>query len=501
MEDTQIETQPEPRLAKASFTIWDVYGWKKVDQIWSPDDFDKLEVAIGDKEFHSLVDKCRFYYRRDPIAGTVVDKMVEIGITELMLDKNGISDNEFRIYEGIKDSLQQFVENCALEYLISGLVIPEISYASVPKSTLTDYGIKKYNSLALPVTMWLRDPKTIKIYSTMVMDSPSYFVLLPEELVWFITHEGTYPNGERDEKLYLELITLYPEFVQQVKEGHKEILLENDLIVRRRPLTDSPYPTPYLNRSLEAFKHKRNLRRMDYAIASRVISAIQVIRLGSDDYPLTEGEEDAFEEIKAQMTHSNSFNKDIDRIFQIFGNHTLDIEWVYPPLEALLDDAKYQEVNQDIFFGLGFPRILTTGETLRTGSSDPEFASVSPARTMENMQKDLISIVRGIIREIATLNGFKNYPTVRFSKINISTFKNFVDAMNSLYETGNISRTSYDSAFGYNWEDEVDRKEIENEMLKEKGLEEFSPMPFSNQPQNPQNNNQNQEKPNNNQEE
>lgn len=487
MEDTQaikIEDTPvAKKLAKASYTIWDVYGYNNKNNIWSSDDVDKLEIT--DKEFHELVNLCRFYYRKDPIAGTVVDKMVEIGITNLVMDKGSISDNEFRIYEGVLPNLQQFIQNCALEYLISGLVIPEISYASVNKSKLMDYGIKKYNSLTLPVAMWLRDPKTIKIYSTMVLDSPSYFVILPDELIWFLTHGGQYPGGNKDEKLYKELLTLYPEFVQQVQEGHKEILLENDLIVRRRPLTDNPYPTPYLNRSLEAFKHKRNLRRMDYAIASRVISAIQLVKLGNDEFPLTEDDEEAFDEIKKQMVHSKSFGKDIDRIFQLFGNHTLTIEWIYPPIEALLDDAKYNEVNQDIFFGLGFPRILTTGETLRTGSSDPEFASVSPTKTMENMQKDLITIADGIVKEISVMNGFKNIPTIRFSKINISTFKNFVEAMNSLYETGNISRTSYDDAFGYNWEDEVDRKEFENKELEKRGLEEFSPMPFSNQPKNP----------------
>ena len=117
------------------------------------------------------------------------------------------------------------------------------------------------------------------------------------------------------------------------------------------------------------------------------------------------------------------------------------------------------------------------------------------------MQKDLITIAKGVVKEIATLNGFKNIPEIRFSKINISTFKNFVEAMNSLYETGNISRSSYDDAFGYNWEDEIERKEFENKELKKRELEEFSPMPFSNQPQQNQQNQQKTEKPTDNDEE
>jgi hypothetical protein len=473
------------KLAKAALSYI-----KEVDfsGMISANDVDKLEI-LDIKKYKELVKQCRFYYRRDPIAGTVINKMVEIGITPIIFDRGNLSENEMRIYEGIKDKLQEFIEACALEYLVSGLVIPEVRYGAVPTDVLKEMGVKKYNTLTLPVSMWLRDPVTIKIKTSMVLDEPSYFAVLPDELIAFIQSKGTYPDGTKDIELYQKLLTYYPEFVTLVMQGNREILLENGLITRRKVLSDSPYPLPYLYNVLEALKHKRNLRRMDYSIASRVISAIQLFKLGSDEYPVTEEDgESAFEEIRKQMMWRDSAGTNIERIFQLFANHTLKIEWVFPPVDALLNEKKYAEVNQDIFFGLGFPRILTTGETERSGSSDPEFASMSPVKTMENMQKKMIQILKGIVREIALLNKLKEWPGVRFTHINLHAFENFVDAMRMLYDTGNISRKSFAGAFGYSFDDEIrDRKE-EEDQLKKMGIPAFNPQPFSPQPNSPNGN-------------
>lgn len=485
------------KLAKATFS-W--FGSTSTSDNWSPDDVDKLET-YDIKKYHKTVDLCRFMYRKDPIGGTVLNKMVEIGITKLIFDKNKLSENEFRIFEAIKDKLQEFAESCALEYLISGLVIPEVRYGAMDKDTLFDLGIKKYQALTMPVSMWLRDPTTVKIKSIM-MDEPSYFVKIPDELVTFIMNKGKYGDGTKDEKLWEMLNTYYPEFIADVQDGKKEILLENDLIVRRRVLTDSPYPTPYLYGSLEAMKHKRNLRRMDYSIASRVITAIMLVKMGDKDFPITEEDQrdgnDPFQYIKDQMAWKNSSQRNIERIFQIFANHTLSIEWIFPNVEALLNDAKYKEVNQDIFFGLGFPRILTTGETERTQTSDPALATISPTETMKNMQEKILYIIKGIVREVAKSNGLKSTPIVRFDTINLHAYRDFVEAITKVYNTANLSRTEYSKIFGYNWEDEVNKRADEDKLMKELQVGEFAPQPFSPQPQNnqqnPQQNQQNQQK-------
>jgi len=471
------------KLAKAAF----ISSPTRYVNIWSPADIDKLEI-VDHKNFKKVVNDCRFFYERDPIASTVINKTVDIGITEIILEKNNLSENEFRAFLGLQPFLQEFAENCALEYLLSGLVIPEVSYSAVSKEQLELMGVKKYSTLTLPTSMFLRDPTTIKINSTFMTDKPSYYVIIPEDLIIFIKNKGKYPDGTKDENLYIQLKTLFPEFVAQVESGVKEVLLENDNIIRRKVTTKSPYPVPYLFASLEALKHKRNLRRMDYSISSRVITAIQLFQLGSDEYPITEDDSTAFDDLKDQMSWRQSGGRDLEKIFQLFANHTLKITWVYPDVAALLNEKKYIEVNQDIFFAMGFPRILTVGENERTQSSDPEFASVSAVKSMESMQRQIYKIINNIVIETGKKNGFKSTPSVRFAKINLVAFADFISSMKYLYDTGNISRTTLDGAFGYVLNEELEKRKAETEKLEKLGLNPFEAQPFTS-PDTNQNNN------------
>lgn len=481
-ENKELKEQSPPilKLAGASTFIATMGGLTA----WETTEVDKLEISDLSK-FNEVVKDCRFFYKRDPIAATVINKLVEIGITELVFDQGQLSDNEFRIFLGIKDKIQRFIESCALEYLISGFLVPEINYGLATKKTLMKMGVKKYETITLPMDMWVRDPTTIKINTTRVLDRPSYFIIVPEELVFFIQNKGVYPDGNKDMALWTYLQTYYPEFIAYVMDGNREIPYDNPLIVRRKVITETPYPVPFLYPALEALKHKRNLRRMDYSIASRVISAILLIKLGNDLYPILEDDEDAFSSIREQMTWRGTSNKNMERIFQLFANHTLEMQWVFPDVDALINDKKYYEVNQDIFFSLGFPRILTTGETERTQTSDPNLAIVSPIKSMEAMQHDLLSIVEDIAYEVSVRNKFKDIPKVRFEHINIYSIDQFRNILQMLYGGGNISRDTLDKAFGYTYAEEVKKRSEEEKELQKLEIPGVSPLPYSPNPEVP----------------
>lgn len=463
----------ETKMAKATFIDFN----QSSQNPWSPSDIDRLEFDEG-MSYRKNIKACKFFYKKDPIASTVINKLIDIGITEIKIDKTGLSANEYRIISALKDSLQDFAEEMAIEYLLSGLVVPEITFARVTKDVLKFYGIKKYETLELPISMWVRNPATVKINKAF-MDKPSYYVMIPDDLIFFIMNGGTYKDGTKDEKLYSELLAYYPEFVAQVRNGTREILLNNPYIFTRRTTTDSAYPIPYLDSALEAMKHKRNLRRMDYSIASRVISAIQLFRLGNDEYPVTEDQQDQFDSIKQQMVYRDGSGMDIERIFQLFAPHTLSVEWVFPPVDALLSEKKYAEVNQDIIYSLGFPRILITGESERTGTSDPEIATISPARTMETFRRKIIFVLNSVVNSVLEKNNLKGTTSVEFKPINLRTFVDFINALSKLYDTGNISRTSFAEAFGYDIEEEAELRADERKLFVDLGIEEFNQQPFS----------------------
>jgi hypothetical protein len=475
----QAPIQEKKLLAKAEFM--NISGMGSGDWPYNPDDVDKMEV-LDVKEYRDTVDLCRFFYKKDPIAGTVVNKMMDIAITKLKFEKGSLSDNEFRIYTGLTPKLQKFAEEMAMEYLLSGLIVPEVTYSTLPVSEVKSFGIKKYEAVTGPTAMWCRDSKTIKIMPQLLLSEPTYWIEIPDDLYNFVKSDGKYADGISDVTSLLELKTYYPEFVTAIQSGQRYIKLDNPLITRRRPLPDSPYPIPYLYPSLEALKHKRNLRRMDYSIAARVITAIQQIKMGDKDFPLTEDDQEQVGYLQNQMKWRDGTGQNMEKVFQLFTNHTIEIKWIFPDTAALLNDVKYINVNNDIFLSLGFPRILTTGETERTGTSNPEFATLSPVRTMEKMQDVIIKIIEAVAIETAKRNNWKGIPKVSFENMNLHAFADFVAGMTMLYNTGNISRTSLAEAFGYNWEEEINMRSDEDEQMKELQVGEFAPQPYSPQP-------------------
>lgn len=430
------------------------------------------------------IQHCKFFYRTEPLVSTVIDKLVEIGINDLTFSKNGLSDNEYRVFTAFKPKLMEFAEQMATEYLLTGLVVPEISYAAADKDFIFSLGVKKYNSLVLPDSMWVRDSSTVKIYTSMIADKPSYFVKIPETLISFINNGGKYPDGKEDKVLYELLLRHYKDFVALVKKGEKEVLLENPNIFRRKYTTDNQYPIPYVSSSLEALHHKRKLRRMDYSIIDKVISAIMHVKIGNDNFPITESDQDLgyVEDIRNQLRMRGTNQQTLERIFQLITNHTVEIDWVFPNTDALLDTEKYADINQEILFGLGFPRVLITGEAFKSGTSDSEIATLSPIKTAENFRAKILEVIKDICIQVSQRNGFTKVPLVQFKSINLHKFQDFLSGLIQLYNSAAISRTSLGNEFGYDFDNEADLMAKEKEKLESLGLQEFGPSPNSKTP-------------------
>lgn len=438
---------------------------------------DKMEIP---KDYHKLIKTCRFFYKRDPIAGTVMNKMVDCAITPLTNRKQECSDEEYEVFNALTEMLQEFFRNVCLEYLLSGLVIPHYEWARMKGSDLS----QKLNSrrrVTVPDNIWFRDPATVTVKNSVIPNKKYFFVDVDARTIAFIKSGGKYPDGTVDKKTYEELLKNYPEFVKAVKamRGTKmQIPLENIRPILAKTLPEEAYPVPYMENALESLVHKRNLRKMDYAIAARVVSAIQLIKLGSDDFPCTD--EADFDHIKNQMNYRTVAGQQ-ERVYQLFANHTLSIEWVFPDTEAMINTEKYRAVEDDIIAAFGFPRTLITGETLRSnvqGGSD--FAAFSPIATMESIRDRLLEWTKGLYKEVMNKNAdIKHYPRPQFSPMRLYKLTDLNDIGQALWLEGNISRTSRQEQLGLDFETEIERKALEDKEMKELGIDPTPPMPFS----------------------
>jgi hypothetical protein len=474
-----IEETENPRLARASVNLMDMSPYTTMGIYLNTDTPDKMGIPA---KWPHQVKLIRFFYKRDPIISTVVDKSVDIGINEVTNNRSDSDDETMEVYDYCLDDLHRFLKVMAREYLLSGLVIAEVNWTS--KEITLRSGKKKV--VTLPDVMWLRDPSTIVAKKTPIPNRIKYFVEVDNDTIQFVLNGGIYPDGRRDLETFKLLKTSFPDFVRRIKAGEIQVPLENPFcIITRAQIAGDEYPTPYIYSVLEPLQYKRRLRKMDYAIAGRVNSAIQLFKLGDKDFPMT-GEQGEQEIQNLQMiVNHNGRENNPERVFQLYGNHTLDVEWVFPDTQAMLDIGKYEVANQDIMFGLGFPRILLSGETEKSATSNPEFAMFSPSESLRAMRNDLMPFVEKLYKEIARLNDFDKYPVLEFSSLHLFDVEKMGDVIMALVDKAGLSKTSALKIANFKWEDELLNKEREIKEMKEKDIPEFPAQPFSAQPQVP----------------
>lgn len=446
--------------------------------LWGSDGIGKdvLNKFNFPKDYFKVVELCYHYFRTDPIISNTVSKILDIGFRDFYVQRGECSDEEYSVYSSVGTDMLWHLRELGQEYLLSGLVIPEVTWKTVPGSELSpDLGDKLYE---VPDVLWKRDPFTIKLRKTPIPKRVSVSVIPSEDDVAFILNNGVYGDGTKDTETWNLLWKNYRSFCLQVKAGKREFPLEDPFLIRRNPLPDHPYPLPYLVPVLEALEHKRNLRKMDYSIAARVITAIMQISIGSDEFPLVEEEDDVVTELMKQFRWRYRQNN-IDRVFQLFTNHTVAINWIMPDVAALLDESKYEAVNLDILFGLGFPRIMLTGETARSGTSQAEFALLSPAETIKSIREMMLPWADKIYREMMVRNNFSNLPSPKFGEIRLFDLAKILEVADIIYERGALSKTTLARLGGFDFEsEELPLRVKEGELFKSLDIDEYPAMPF-----------------------
>ncbi len=480
------EATAKPKVGSSAFAAWvntpygsmELYHKGELLLAGITNEPDKMQLPTNFQDRLKLV---RYYYEVDPIANTAIDKIVDIGINELNIERDDCSDEEFAVYKAAVRVFEGYLKDAALEYLLSGLVVPQVSWRT---RTPNEVGLDTSKRYSLPSEIWLTDPGLLALNFKPLSTEVEVWMQIPDYIRDFISSKGKREDGSVDTENYERIIQQYPEFVEAVKAGRDRILLEDAYIIRRRPKVFDPYPTPYLLSALESLMFKRNLKKMDYAIASRVIGAIQLIKLGNDEFPLTEDDDDQLDDLKTEMLWRNR-EKNIDRVFQLFANHTLDITWVYPDTEAMLNQGKYEAINQDIFNALGIPRILVSGETLRSATSQAEFAMFSPAETINRVREHILEFIEDLLDEIKERNKLENKVNIYFEELRLYDLEKLAEVAVQLYQNNAISLTSLAGIAGYNFEDELEKKSNERELMKEFDVPEFPALPFSPQPQVP----------------
>jgi len=423
------------------------------------------------RPYHESIKLCRYFYRYDPIASTVINRLAEISATTLRnkrksLTQNGqVAEEEYNVYQAVAMAIQPHITNIILSYLIDGMAIPQYELTRIQGSRVSPtLGRSRYY---LPHSLWLRDPDTIKLYRTVKGHERRAIVEIPGDDINFIRTGGMRSDGVIDTEAYNQLLSDFPEYVKMVKEGVVSFPV-SDYIIYRKLMPFNDYPIPYLENAIESLDHKRYLKIMDRAIASRAIEAFRHISVGSDDYPADDEDIQATEDSLNQQSST-------ERVYNLFTNHTVKINWVVPPFDALLSDKKYDTANMDIFFALGFPRILLVGETERSNSADNRVAMLGIISTINDIQKDVLQWVKHLYQRIAVANNFTKIPEPYFATVSLADAGTLIQYMSAMLESGVVSKDT--AASFYNTDYDTESDQIDYEARNDATREPAAPVP------------------------
>ena len=390
--------------------------------------------------YHDAIQKCRFYYENDTIAGTVINRMVDIANTPIRNRHRKSTPESKAYFDAVARILTPLLKSIPLSYLIDGMAIPEYRTEIVLGNRIEDsLGRTRYT---VPKTVWVRDCANITLLKSPLGDRIVYLKLSKEDIN-FITNQG---KPDREEE-YNELVRLYPEYVLAVKNGETKFRIDA-MPIYRKLTSYNDYPIPFLRNSLEALSYRRRLKQMDRITSDRVINALRQISVGDKDYPADDDDITAAKQAIEAQTNQES-------LLNVYTNHTIKIQWIIPDMNHLLDERKYSEANGDVFMGMGFPRLWAVGENEKSNTSDNKLASVGPISTLEDMRKDIIIWIKKLYSELADANGFLTYPEPYYMPINTADAQDLLQYAAQFVENRTISRDTVAQLFGTTYSDEI----------------------------------------------
>ena len=440
-------------------------------------------------DYHELIKICRWFYTFDPIAGTVIERMTDMSVTDVRHRRKGKRNSQpvdptiLAYYNAVSKSLKPLLKAMALEYFIHGMAVPDYTIERIRGDLLSEQlGRKRY---FVPAKGWVRNPENIVLERKPVGMDRAVYLKIPSQDIAFIRNKGYYDAGNYDPATYRYMLENFPEYVRAIESGRTTILLENVRPILRKTVSYHEYPSPFLTKAVKALQHKEAVKQMDRSIANRAIEALRHVKVGDKDFP---ADDDDITSARAAIEQGNSSS---ERVYNLITPHTYAIEWILPPLDALLSPVKYDEPNADIFLGLGFPRILTVGETLRSNSSDSKIASLGPRATLEDLRDLLIEWLEDLYQELAELNGFTTIPEPYLTPIQTMDYTALVQFAVAAMMAGNISRDDVAQLYGTDFESVAAQREIESEYIQDNpGVFDSAVIAPPNTPQSTQQNTQ-----------
>lgn len=409
-------------------------------------------------EYRSEVAENRKFFL-DSVANAIISRIIDVAATPIYNRKNNTTEEEFAYFNLIAKRASDILKEALLEYLLSGLSVPDYILERVVGNRIhPEFGRKR---IYTPPAFFVRDPMTLIIERHPFLNERILYVELPKEEIDLVKNKGVYENGVLNPQPYEIYATNFPQYVALIERGITRIMLQDRSYMFRQPTSYDPYPRPYLTPAIPSLKHKAMLKQMDYQTAKRAQEAILHVKAGNDTYPVEEGD-NTLEQIAEQIRNRPNVS-----VYRLYTNHTVELKWVYPPLDALLSKDKYEEPNADIFLSLGFSRALLVGESFRSNSGNLSITNLGPLAIIQDTRAAFIQWLSSTYQRLASVNGFDNVAVPKFVPIRTSDFIALINMALAAVNQQILSKETVAAMFGSVYNEEFLQINEEFELTRE----------------------------------
>jgi hypothetical protein len=215
------------------------------------------EKLIVPRQYHDVLKMVYDFYQRGGVVTTVINRLSELAVTDIRNGQRKTTDEQNAYFEAVlhrqPTRLMRFLRTAALEYFLSGMVLPYIDYEDVLGKDLHPKLIP--NKMYTVPILDLYPPNLIYVF-WVGWGEKDYYLKIPEADIKLI-RSGPKTAGKnggqiKEQQLKYNYYKLnYPQLFAQVQNGSDKMLLDNIDPIIRKEISYSPYPTPYLFNVLE----------------------------------------------------------------------------------------------------------------------------------------------------------------------------------------------------------------------------------------------------------
>jgi hypothetical protein len=415
----------------------------------------KLDLMSEDKlvyeaDIHDVYKKSRQYYISNEVYGPVIRTLTNLACRGF---ENDCSDSQIKYFfdqwcfdikfkQLLRWIFQEFFRSGFVRtYKTIGKYEPRISYITPPESTKkTKAAIKrelaaakkKWSASHIPIQYTVLNPEVISIEGSLLFDNTS-LVLQPTKELQDLVKKSPSELSPEDKEV---LKSLPAKFKSALKDG-KSITIDPEYVgaIDYNKMPYERYPYPRGSNVFDSLVYKQSLRDADLSTLDGISNYILKITVGNDKYPVTS---------PAQLQKVAELFNTTSKAFDVVYNHTLQIEKIVSPeIESILGKKKYEQVNDDLYTGLTFPRVLLDGGFGDLSTAEVNMCTKAVVEEVHYAREQVSQWIYDEYVSVAEALKFDLIPKVRWDE---KVLKNEIDYMNVISKLVDRRMLSYRTA-------------------------------------------------------